>query len=57
METQVIKCRCGHILGTTKGDLVIVRHKGRKVVAHSVVLIVCEACGREWIPDTPQAAA
>lgn len=49
MDGEVLRCKCGHIVGIVDGDIANIKWKGRQIVVRRAesVMIVCERCKAE----------
>lgn len=48
---NLIRCRCGWILGQQAAGHIIIKYQGREILASDVIAITCEHCGAVWKPS------
>lgn len=49
MTGEILRCKCGRIVGTVDGDTATIKWKGRRIVVSRAesIRIVCERCKTE----------
>lgn len=56
-QMDVIRCNCGNVVGTRKGDMWLLAHQGRVIMCAMVFAFHCERCGQETVLRAPQAVS